>query len=129
MNTYYERATRRAAIIWSILGALILSPIFVDAAHCEPLIIPQSALIIVNGVDLHSTYRVVRSGNGHEGNPLMFNGVGWKPVLVKSATTIGAILALREVAKTKPKMARIALWSVTAVLLGVSYRNYQIATQ
>ena len=117
----------RVTVLALMLGILSLSPIFIEAAHCEPLIISQAAFAGVQIADLHSTHQAVNSGRGREGNPLMGTGSDAQAILIKSGITATAIFTAHHLNKQHPVLARVMLYSMTAVIAGVSYRNYRLS--
>lgn len=122
-----DKQKLQVAVVCLVLGLLTLAPVFTGTAHCEPLVISQSVFVTANVADLHSTYRGMSSGHGVEGNPVMGDGTGAQAVLVKSLGTATVLWLTHQTNKSHPTMTRIALYSMSAVIAGVAYRNYRIA--
>ena len=117
----------QVSVMLTILSLLLLAPVFIQAACAEPLKIPQSVFIAANVADLHSTHQAVSSGRGREANWIMGDGTGARTIAIKSAGVVGVLWLTNKLDKQSPVLARITLYSLTAVVAGVSYRNYRIS--
>ena len=117
----------QVSVMLTILSLLLLAPIFVEAACAEPLKIPQGLFIAANVADLHSTHQAVRSGRGIEANAIMGDGTGARAIALKSASTVGVLFLTERLAKRRPRLARVTLYTLTGVIAGVSARNYRIS--
>ncbi len=122
-----DRKLLLVSVVFIVLSVAMLMPVFVSAAHCEPLKISQAAFAAISVVDIHSTAVAVSSGRGREGNPVMGDGTSAQAILLKSGAVALTILATNQLDKRHPRMTRVMLYSLTAVIAGVSYRNYKLS--
>lgn len=91
--------------------ALLLSSILNDAVP----------IVTVNLLDYSSTkYGLTKET--HEINPLIGPG-GQRLLLVKSISTAGSILLIRELRKKNPKAAKVLKYSAIVIGSGVSIHN------
>lgn len=117
-----------ATAISSAVAILVLSAT-PAAAQSQPtrLVFPAITLTTVQGLDVATTYRARSSGNGREANPLMDVSTGGQ-VAIKAGVTLGAILGARLVEKRgHPRVAKVMLYSMSAVVAGVAVHNESIA--
>ena len=117
----------QVSVMLTILSLLLLAPIFVEAACAEPLKIPQGLFVAANIADLHSTHQAVRSGRGIEANAIMGDGTGARAIAIKSVGVVGVVWLTDKLATHRPRLARVTLYTLSAVIAGVSYRNYRIS--
>lgn len=108
--------------LWSVVLLLLsASPAFAD------LKVPASVFMMAQAADVHSTYRARASGNGIEGNPLMDVTTG-QQVAIKAATTVGVVwLTTHLERRGHPRLAKVTLYSLSAVTAGIAAHNYRIA--
>jgi hypothetical protein len=87
------------------------------------------SLVVLQGLDIHSTRRGMSSGKTHEANPVMGSVVenGAAFVAVKAAVTAGAIWATERLWKKHPKRAVIFAVLLNAAMAAVVTHNYRIA--
>ena len=109
----------------SIVSVLILA--FALPVSAEPLKIPASLLIGVHAADLYTTSRALKSTPGAvEANPAML-GSDAKRIVLKSATAAGVIAVAGYLERHKrPKVARVFLYTVSAITLGVAIQNARV---
>ncbi len=93
----------------------------------QGLILPSAAFIAAQTADLVTTHQVVTSGRGYEANPIMGDGTGARPVLIKIAST-GVILWLthRLAKRGHPTLAKGLLWGGTIGLSAVAVHNHHV---
>ena len=87
------------------------------------------SLVVLQGLDIHSTRRGMSSGTTREANPFMGpvveNGAAF--VAVKAAATAGAIWATEKLWKKHPKRAVVFAILLNATMAAVVTHNYRIA--
>ncbi len=88
-----------------------------------------STYAILNGLDVYTTARVLRSGAGTEANPLVAPVAGNTAALaaLKAATTASTILLARALWKEHPKRAIVLLVCANAGMAFVVSHNATIA--
>ena len=83
----------------------------------------------LQGLDIHSSRRGMKSGATREGNPLMrpFVGNDVAFIAIKACATLGTILVTEKLRKKRPKTAVVLAVAFNVGMAAVVAHNYRIA--
>ena len=121
------------------LSSALTQPVLVELRSVErhsrverrpsALIPMYGSLVVLQGLDIHSTRRGMSSGKTRESNPLMGSVVenGAAFIAVKAASTAGTIWASEKLWKRHPKKAVLFTVLVNATMAAVVAHNYRVA--
>ena len=102
----------------------------VAAAPTRPksLLPLYGTLVILQGLDMHSTMRGAGAASGREANPVMkpFVNNGAAFLAVKTSATLGVIWMSEKVWRKHRKAAVVSVFVVNTLMAGVVANNYRI---